>query len=161
MLDTNIKTQLKAYLEKLQTPIELVASLDDSAAAQEMRGLMQDIAELSDKVSLREDGDASRRPSFAIGRPGEAARISFAGLPMGHEFTSLILALLQTGGHPPKVDSEVIEQIKALPGNFRFETYISLSCHNCPDVVQALNLMAVLNPGVSHVMIDGALFRCV
>ncbi|MER2504798.1 MAG: alkyl hydroperoxide reductase subunit F [Azonexus sp.] len=159
MLDENIKTQLSAYLEKLQTAIELVASLDDSAAAQEMRGLLTDIAELSDKVSLREDGDAARRPSFAIGRPGEAARISFAGLPMGHEFTSLILALLQTGGHPPKVDADVIEQIKALPGNFRFETYISLSCHNCPDVVQALNLMAVLNPGVSHVMIDGALFQ--
>jgi len=159
MLDANIKTQLKAYLEKLQTPIELVASLDDSAAAQEMRGLLVDIAELSPKVSLRENGDATRRPSFAIGRPGEAARISFAGLPMGHEFTSLILALLQTGGHPPKVDAAVIEQIKALPGEFRFETYISLSCHNCPDVVQALNLMAVLNPGVSHTMIDGGLFQ--
>ncbi|QLQ26352.1 MAG: alkyl hydroperoxide reductase subunit F [Dechloromonas sp.] len=159
MLDANIKTQLKAYLEKLRTPIELVASLDDSAAAQEMRGLLADIAGLSDKVGLREDGDAARRPSFAIGRPGEAARISFAGLPMGHEFTSLILAMLQTGGHPPKVDAEVIEAIRALPGEFRFETYISLSCHNCPDVVQALNLMAVLNPGVSHVMIDGALFQ--
>ena len=159
MLDANIKSQLKAYLEKLQTPIELVASLDESAAAQEMRGLLTDISELSTKVSLREDGDAARRPSFAIGRPGETARISFAGLPMGHEFTSLILALLQTGGHPPKVEADVIEQIKALPGNFRFETYISLSCHNCPDVVQAMNLMAVLNPGVSHVMIDGALFQ--
>ncbi|MGB4854591.1 MAG: alkyl hydroperoxide reductase subunit F, partial [Candidatus Dechloromonas phosphoritropha] len=150
MLDANIKTQLKAYLEKLQTPIELVASLDDSPAAREMHGLLTDIAGLSDKVSLRDNGDSARRPSFAIGRPGEAASIAFAGLPMGHEFTSLILALLQTGGHPPKVDAEVIEQIKALPGNFRFETYISLSCHNCPDVVQALNLMAVLNPGVSH-----------
>ena len=159
MLDANIKTQLKAYLEKLRTPIELVASLDDSAAAQEIRGLLSDIAGLSDKVGVREDGVAARRPSFAVGRPGEAARISFAGLPMGHEFTSLILALLQTGGHPPKVDAAVIEQIKALPGEFRFETYISLSCHNCPDVVQALNLMAVLNPGVSHTMIDGGLFQ--
>jgi alkyl hydroperoxide reductase subunit F len=159
MLDANIKTQLKAYLEKLQKPIELVASLNDSAAAQEMRGMLMDIAELSDKVSLREDGDSALRPSFAIGRPGEAARISFAGLPMGHEFTSLILALLQTGGHPPKVDAEVIEQIKALPGDFEFQTFISLSCHNCPDVVQALNLMAVLNPGIRHTMIDGALFQ--
>jgi len=159
MLDANIKTQLKAYLEKLQTPIELVASLDDSASAQEMHGLLEEIAELSAKVSLRENGDAALRPSFAIGRPGEAARISFAGIPMGHEFTSLILALLQTGGHPPKVDAEVIEQIKALSGTFDFQTFISLSCHNCPDVVQALNLMAVLNPGVSHTMIDGALFQ--
>ena len=112
MLDANIKTQLKAYLEKLQQPIELIASLDDSAPAQEMLGLLKDIAELSDKVSLREDGDAALRPSFAIGRPGEVARVSFAGLPMGHEFTSLILALLQTGGHPPKVDAAVIEAIK-------------------------------------------------
>ena len=158
MLDAAIKAQLTAYLEKLQRPIELVASLDDSAKAQEMRGLLVDIAGLSAKVTLRENGVATLRPSFAIGVPGEAARIHFAGLPMGHEFTSLVLALLQTGGHPPKVDAAVIGQIKALPGTFRFETFISLSCHNCPDVVQALNLMAVLNPGVESVMIDGALF---
>ncbi len=159
MLDSNIKTQLKAYLEKLQRPIELVASLDATPAAEEMRGLLADIAELSDKVSLRDDGNAALRPSFAVGLPGETPRITFAGIPMGHEFTSLVLALLQTGGHPPKVDAAVIEQIKALPGNFRFETFISLSCHNCPDVVQALNLMAVLNPGVTSTMIDGALFQ--
>jgi len=159
MLDTNIKAQLKAYLEKLQHSIELVASFDDSAAAQEMRDLLVDIAELSDKVSLREDGNAALRPSFAIGLPGETPRITFAGIPMGHEFTSLVLALLQTGGHPPRVDAAAIEQIKALPGNFRFETFISLTCHNCPDVVQALNLMAVLNPGVTSTMIDGALFQ--
>ena len=159
MLDANIKAQLTAYLEKLQQPIELVASLDDSAKAQEMHGLLQDIAGLSAKVSLREDGTAELRPSFAIGRPGEVARITFAGIPMGHEFTSLVLALLQTGGHPPKVDASVIEAIKALPGNFKFETFISLSCHNCPDVVQALNLMAVLNPGISSTMIDGAMFQ--
>jgi len=159
MLDANIKAQLKAYLEKLQRPIEIVASLDDSNKAQEMRAMLVDIAELSPQVSLREDGQAVLRPSFAIGQPGEAPRIHFAGIPMGHEFTSLILALLQTGGHPPKVDAAVIEQIKALPGSFHFETFISLSCHNCPDVVQALNLMAVLNPGVTSTMIDGAMFQ--
>ena len=159
MLDTAIKTQLKAYLEKLQQPIELVASLDDSAKGQEMYGLLKDIAELSPKVGLRENGAAALRPSFAIGRPGETPRVSFAGLPMGHEFTSLVLALLQVGGHPPKVDQAVIDQVKALPGSFRFETFISLSCHNCPDVVQALNLMAALNPGISSVMIDGAMFQ--
>jgi alkyl hydroperoxide reductase subunit F len=159
MLDSNIKAQLAAYLEKLQRPIELVASLDDSAKAQEMRGLLLDIAELSPKVSLRENGTAALRPSFAIGLPGETPRITFAGIPMGHEFTSLVLALLQTGGHPPKVEQAVIDQIKALPGTFNFETYISLTCHNCPDVVQALNLMAVLNPGVTSTMIDGAMFQ--
>jgi alkyl hydroperoxide reductase subunit F len=159
MLDAAIKTQLKAYLEKLQQPIELVASFDDSAKAQEMRALLLDITALSPKVSLRENGNAALKPSFAIGRPGEEARIRFAGIPMGHEFTSLVLALLQSGGHPPKVDAGLVEQIRALPGKFHFETFISLSCHNCPDVVQALNLMAVLNPGVSSVMIDGAMFQ--
>ncbi|WP_374264821.1 alkyl hydroperoxide reductase subunit F [Zoogloea sp.] len=159
MLDANIKPQLKAYLEKLQRPIELVASMDDSAKAADIRALILDIAELSDKVTVREDGAAPQRPSFAVGVPGEAPRIHFAGVPMGHEFTSLVLALLQTGGHPPKVDAAVIEQIKALPGKFEFETFISLSCHNCPDVVQALNLMAVLNPNVTSTMIDGALFQ--
>ncbi|MFA5242898.1 MAG: alkyl hydroperoxide reductase subunit F [Sulfuricella sp.] len=159
MLDATVKTQLAAYLEKLQHPIELVATLDDSDAALQMRELLADIAALSHLVSLREDGHDARKPSFTVGRSGEAARIRFAGIPMGHEFTSLVLALLQSGGHPPKVEPALIEQIKAIPGSFRFETFISLSCHNCPDVVQALNLMAVLNPGFESVMIDGALFQ--
>ena len=159
MLDANIKTQLKAYLERLQRPIELVASLDDSDKSQEMHGLLRDIESLSGKVAVRTDGSAELRPSFSVGRPGETARISFAGIPMGHEFTSLVLALLQTGGHPPKVEEAVIEQIRALDAEIHFETYISLSCHNCPEVVQALNLMAVLNPKISHTMIDGALFQ--
>ena len=159
MLDANIKTQLKAYLERLQRPIELVASLDDSDKSQEMHGLLRDIESLSGKVAVRTDGSAELRPSFSVGRPGETARISFAGIPMGHEFTSLVLALLQTGGHPPKVEEAVIEQIRALDAEIHFETYISLSCHNCPEVVQALNLMAVLNPKISHTMIDGAIFQ--
>ena len=159
MLDTTIQAQLKAYLERLQRPVELVASLDDSDKAREMRSLLDDIAALSDKVSIRNDGQHRLRPSFGIAEAGHAPRIHFAGLPMGHEFTSLVLALLQTGGHPPKVEQTVIDQIKALPGPFDFETFISLSCHNCPDVVQALNLMAVLNPNITSTMIDGALFQ--
>ena len=159
MLDTAIKQQLQAYLGRLQQPIEIVATLDASDKAQEMGELINDIAALSDKVSVRTDGNARLVPSFAIARPGEAARIEFAGIPMGHEFTSLVLALLQTGGHPPKVEPEVIDQIKALDGEYKFETFISLSCHNCPDVVQALNLIAVLNPRATSVMIDGAMFQ--
>ena len=159
MLDTNIKAQLKEYLKKLVKPIELVASLDDSQKSAEMRGLLTDIAELSDKVSMREDGAAARKPSFGIAPAGEQPRVHFAGLPMGHEFTSLILALLQSGGHPPKLEADVIEQIKGLKGSFKFETFISLSCHNCPDVVQALNTMAVLNPTFEHVMNDGGMFQ--
>ncbi|MDR2030879.1 MAG: alkyl hydroperoxide reductase subunit F [Azoarcus sp.] len=159
MLDDNIKSQLQAYLGKITRPIELIASLDGSEKSRELRELLQEIAPLSDKVSVREDGQSARRPSFGVAPAGDAPRIHFAGLPLGHEFTSLILALLQTGGHPPKAEPDTIEQIRALEGEFHFETYISLSCHNCPDVVQALNLMAVLNPGVSHAMIDGALFQ--
>ena len=159
MLDANIATQLSAYLEKLQRPIELVASLDGSDASRRMRELLADIAALSPKVGVREDGQSERRPSFSVGRPGQAPRIHFAGLPMGHEFSSLVIALLQAGGHPPKADEALIAQIRGIAGRFRFETFISLSCHNCPDVVQALNLMAVLNPNVEATMVDGALFQ--
>jgi alkyl hydroperoxide reductase subunit F len=160
MLDANLSAQLKAYLERVRQPFELVATLDDSAAASEMRALLEQITGLCDRITLRTDGQASRRPSFALKRPEDAAaRIEFAAIPMGHEFTSLVLALLQVGGHPPKVEAELIEQIRAIEGDFAFETYMSLSCHNCPDVVQALNLMAVLNPRIRHTTIDGALFQ--
>ena len=159
MLDAAMKAQLKAYLEKLQRPIELVASIGEDAKSQEMLGLLEDIDSLSDKVSLRKDGAAEYRPSFTVGAAGETARITFAGIPMGHEFTSLVLALLQSGGHPPKVDAATIEQIKALDSKLHFEIFVSLSCHNCPDVVQAMNLMAVLNPNITSVMLDGALFQ--
>lgn len=159
MLDINIQNQLKAYFDKLKQPIELVASLDASPKAQEMRELLHEIAALSPKISLNEDGTDARRPSFSVGRPGETARVRFAGIPMGHEFTSLVLALLQAGGHPPKASEETLEQIRGIEGEYHFETYISLSCHNCPDVVQALNLMALYNPGITHTMIDGALFQ--
>ncbi|WP_192839607.1 alkyl hydroperoxide reductase subunit F, partial [Stutzerimonas stutzeri] len=155
----NLKTQLKAYLEKVTQPFEIVASLDDGEKSRELLSLLQDIAGLSDKITLKTDGDDARKPSFSLNRIGGNISLRFAGIPMGHEFTSLVLALLQVGGHPSKTAPEVIEQIKALDGDYRFETYFSLSCQNCPDVVQALNLMAVLNPNVKHVAIDGALFQ--
>jgi alkyl hydroperoxide reductase subunit F len=163
MLDTNLREQLQAYLQRVTQPVEIVVSLDDSDASREMQELLQEIVSLSPLLSLEErKGDATqgvRTPSFTVGRKGSPATIRFAGIPMGHEFTSLVLALLQTGGYPPKVDESVIEQIKALDGEYRFETFVSLTCHNCPDVVQALNVMAVLNPRVSSTMIDGALFQ--
>ncbi|MCB1917897.1 MAG: alkyl hydroperoxide reductase subunit F [Rhodocyclaceae bacterium] len=160
MLDTALKNQLKAYLEKLSRPISLVASLDAGAKSAEMLALLTEIADLSDKISLdvRRD-DAERKPSFSVSGEGQGMGVRFAGIPLGHEFTSLVLALLQAGGHPPKVEPETIEQIRAIEGSFEFETFISLSCQNCPDVVQALNLMAVLNPNVRHTMIDGALYQ--
>src|SRR3989338_7382063 len=159
MLDANLQTQLKAYLEKVTLPFEIVASLDDSAKSQELLELLQSIVGLTDKITLKTDGSDARRPSFSLNRPGANIGLTFAGIPMGHEFTSLVLALLQVGGHPSKLDAETIEQIKSIEGSFEFETYYSLSCQNCPDVVQALNLMAVLNPNIRNVSIDGALFQ--
>ena len=160
MLDDTLKTQLKAYLERLQRPVELVATLDDSATSAELRELLQDIRAQSDKITVVEDNTLDvRKPSFLITNPGTDSGVRFAGVPLGHEFTSLVLALLQVGGHPSKEAAELLEQIKGLEGNFHFETYYSLSCHNCPDVVQALNLMSVLNPGITHTAIDGGVFQ--
>lgn len=160
MLDDNLKTQLKAYLERLTRPVELVASLDDGEASRELQALLQDIKGLSDKVSVIERrDDAERKPSFLITNPGLDTGVRFAGVPLGHEFTSLVLALLQVGGHPSKEAADLLEQIRNLNGDFNFETYYSLSCHNCPDVVQALNLMAVLNPRIRHTAIDGGVFQ--
>jgi alkyl hydroperoxide reductase subunit F len=159
MLDANLKTQLKAYLEKVTQPFEIVASLDDGAKSQEMLALLQEIVSLSNQITLKTDGSDSRTPSFSLNRPNGNISLRFAGIPMGHEFTSLVLALLQVGGHPPKLEADLIDQIKGLQGEFNFETYFSQSCQNCPDVVQALNLMAVLTPNVRHIAIDGALFQ--
>ncbi|MFM2290097.1 MAG: hypothetical protein RL684_3240 [Pseudomonadota bacterium] len=160
MLDDALKTQLKAYLERLKQPIQLVAALDDGDTSREMRELLQDIAAQSDKITLVERSEEGvRRPSFAIARADGSVHLRFAGLPLGHEFTSLVLALLQVGGHPSKEAPELLEQVRNLDGDHRFETYFSQSCQSCPDVVQALNLMAVLNPRIQHVAIDGAAFQ--
>ncbi|MEG2961326.1 MAG: FAD-dependent oxidoreductase, partial [Janthinobacterium sp.] len=159
MLDATLKTQLKSYLEKVVYPLELVASLDDSAKAREMKELLQEIVLLSDKITLVERLDAGVRvPSFSINRTGSDIGVRFAGVPLGHEFTSLVLALLQVGGHTIKFDDAVIEQIRNLDGDYEFETFISLSCHNCPEVVQALNAMSVINPRIKVTTIDGGVF---
>ncbi|MGL6018132.1 MAG: alkyl hydroperoxide reductase subunit F [Gibbsiella quercinecans] len=160
MLDTTMKTQLKAYLERLTKPVELIAALDDSAKSSEIRELLADIAGLSEKVSFVEKNDQSvRKPSFLVTNPGSEHGPRFAGSPLGHEFTSLVLALLQVGGHPSKEAETLLEQIRQLDGEFHFETYYSLTCHNCPDVVQALNLMAILNPRITHTAIDGGAYQ--
>ncbi len=159
MLDTNIKSQLKVYFEKIVSPIVLVASLDNGDSSVQMLELLNEVAEQSDKITVKTDGNAEHVPSFTVGKTDSKARITFAGLPMGHEMTSFILAILQASGYPPKVEQEVLDRIGKLDGKLHFQTFISLSCHNCPDVVQALNLMAALNPNIEHEMIDGALFQ--
>lgn len=158
MLDTAIKQQLSAYLEKVQFPISLVASLDESESAAELKSLLEDIASLSDKVTYVEE-EYARAPSFAIRRDGSDVQVRFSAIPLGHEFTSLVLGLLHVGGHPPKVDEALAAQVRALEGDYKFETFMSLHCQSCPDTVQALNTMSTLNPRIRHEAIDGALFQ--
>ena len=158
MLNESIKTQLQAHLQRLTLPIELVASLDDSQGAADLRELLRTLAAMSALITVREDGQDERQPSFSIARQGSAARLRFAAVPLGHEFTSLVLALLWAGGHPPRVEPQVLEQVRQLSGEHHFEVFMSLSCHNCPDVVQALSLMALVNPQVHTTVIDGALY---
>ncbi len=160
MLDDTLKFQLGAYLERVTLPIEIVASLGDDDNSIQMRDLLETIQALrSDKISVAYDGQDVRKPSFSLKRAGTDTSLRFAGLPLGHEFTSLVLALLWTGGHPPKVEQDVIDQIKALDGAFEFEVYMSLTCHNCPDVVQALSLMAIQNPRIKTTVIEGGAFQ--
>ena len=160
MLDQDLKETLKGYLERLTRPLEIVANTDGSDASKEMMALLADITDVCSQITVRETSDAAlRAPSFAIGSPGHDIKLRFAGIPLGHEFTSLVLALLQAGGYPPKVSDDVIAGIKSLPGPLKFESYFSLSCQNCPDVVQALNLMAVLNPNIEHTAIEGSAFQ--
>jgi NADH-dependent peroxiredoxin subunit F len=161
MLDPQLKTQLAAYLQRIAQPVQITAWLDETPAARDLQALLRDIAEASPLVRVTESREAgpNRTPSFAINRPGENHGPRFAGLPLGHEFTSLVLALLQVGGYPPKVEPALLEQIRALDQDLDFEVYVSLTCHNCPDVVQALNLMAVQNPRIRATMIEGGLFQ--
>jgi alkyl hydroperoxide reductase subunit F len=160
MLEQDLKHQLAGYLQRVQQPFEIVASLDDSDTSKQMLDLLQTIAGLrADKITLRTDGNDARKPSFSLQRAGTDMHLRFAGLPLGHEFTSLVLALLWTGGHPPKVEAETLDAIKALDGDYDFEMYMSLTCHNCPDVVQALSLMAILNPRVKTTVIEGGAFQ--
>lgn len=158
-LDAEIKAQLAQYLQLLEGDLLLQASAGADAASAEMLDLVNEIASMSPRIKVEKTALA-RTPSFSVNRAGaEDSGIVFAGVPLGHEFTSLVLALLQVSGRAPKVEDALIQQIKAIKGEYHFETYVSLTCHNCPDVVQALNVMSVLNPGITHTMIDGGVFK--
>ncbi|MDT2044787.1 alkyl hydroperoxide reductase subunit F [Priestia flexa] len=158
LLDANIKAQLDQYLQLLESDIVLKVSAGEDKVSRDMLSLVDELATMSSRIKV-EKAELERTPSFSVNRIGEDTGVTFAGVPLGHEFTSLVLALLQVSGRAPKVDQKVIDQIKNIKGEYKFESYISLSCHNCPDVVQALNLMSILNDGISHTMIDGAAYK--
>ncbi|MED0873336.1 alkyl hydroperoxide reductase subunit F [Bacillus mobilis] len=158
ILDADIKTQLSQYLQLMENDILLKVSAGDDDVSKDMLALVDELATMSSKITV-EKVELERTPSFSVNRPSEDTGVVFAGIPLGHEFTSLVLALLQVSGRAPKVEQKLIDQIKNIQGEYHFESYISLSCHNCPDVVQALNVMSVLNSGITHTMIDGAAFK--
>jgi len=158
LLDAEIKAQLAQYLQMMEGDVLLKVSAGSDDVSRDMLALVDELAAMSSRIKV-EHAELERTPSFSVNRIGEDTGVTFAGIPLGHEFTSLVLALLQVSGRAPKVDKKVIDQIRAITDEYRFETYVSLSCHNCPDVVQALNVMSIFNPGISHVMIDGAAFK--
>ncbi|SHN27212.1 alkyl hydroperoxide reductase subunit F [Gracilibacillus kekensis] len=158
MLEQEIKSQLQEYLKLLEDDIVIKASVGSDDVSKEVDELVNEIASMSDKISI-EQGSFDRTPSFSINRKGEDTGVIFAGVPLGHEFTSLVLALLQVSGRAPKVEEATIEQIKKLEGPLHFETYVSLSCQKCPDVVQALNIMSVVHPDITHTMVEGSAFK--
>lgn len=158
LLDADIKAQLAQYLQMMEGDILIKVSAGSDKVSSDMLALVDELSNMSSHIKV-ERTELQRTPSFSVNRPGEDTGITFAGIPLGHEFTSLVLALLQVSGRAPKVDQKVIDQVKKIEGEYRFETYVSLSCHNCPDVVQALNVMSVLNPNISHTMIDGAAYK--
>ncbi|CAF1886210.1 NADH dehydrogenase [Bacillus subtilis] len=158
VLEANIKAQLNQYMQLIENDIVLKVSAGEDDTSKDMLALVDELASMSSKISV-EKAELNRTPSFSVNRVGEDTGVTFAGIPLGHEFTSLVLALLQVSGRPPKVDQKVIDQVKKISGEYHFESYISLTCHNCPDVVQALNMMSVLNPNITHTMIDGAAYK--
>lgn len=158
MLDNEIRSQLAQYLELMEGDVLLKVSAGSDTVSHDMLALVEELASMSSHITV-EKTQLERTPSFSVNRAGEETGVTFAGIPLGHEFTSLVLALLQTSGRAPKVEQNIIDQIKSIRGEYKFESFVSLSCHNCPDVVQALNLLSILNPGISHTMIDGAAYK--
>lgn len=158
ILDGEIRGQLEQYLQLMENEVLIKVSLGNDDISKDMADLMKELSSMSQKIKIEETA-LDRTPSFALGRPGEDTGIVFAGIPLGHEFTSFVLALLQVSGRAPKIDSQLAERIKSIKGEYHFETYVSLTCHNCPEVVQSLNIMSVLNPNISHTMIEGGAYQ--
>lgn len=158
LLDANIKAQLNQLLALLEGDLTIQLSVGEDKTSTDMRELVTELATMSSRITV-EETTLARTPSFSINKVGSESGVVFAGLPLGHEFNSLVLALLQVSGRAPKVDEATAKRIQAITKPVHFETYVSLTCHNCPDVVQALNIMSVLNPNISHTMVEGGAYQ--
>ncbi|GAF61635.1 alkyl hydroperoxide reductase protein F [Psychrobacter sp. JCM 18903] len=166
MIDKSLLDAIKSYSEKMTRPITFVLGSGEHSKRAELIDFLTKIAGTTDKINFDATATDDSLPSpisFKVVShvDGELTDtgIVFSGIPGGHEFTSLILAILQAGGHTLKLDESIQKLIKRFNKPLQFQTYVSLSCHSCPEVVQALNQFALLNDGISNEMIDGALFQ--
>ena len=158
MLDKETKQNLAQYLDLMEAPVVFSVSTDDTANSQQLFEFVNEVADMTDKITV-EQKTLPRTPSFEINSLQKTSGITFAGIPLGHEFASFLLALLQVSGRPPKIADTLIQSILEINQPLHFESYVSLTCHNCPDVVQALNILAVLNPLITHTMIEGGMYQ--
>lgn len=170
LLNASLTAQLSELLKKIVSKIEIVSYVDNSETSQKVRALLEEVSQQSNKISIvevnnNETNNSKRKPSFELRRKldnsvnGESTvSVSFAGLPLGHEFSSLVLALLQVSGYAPKISDEQREAILKL-GPHNVTTYMSVTCLNCPEVVQSLNTISIINPKIQHTVVEGSAFR--
>lgn len=161
MLSKDILQALQGYAANMQRPVTFVLQTGAHSKRDELAQFLAEIASVSDKITLEErDLPGLRSPlSFALLAGGEDTGIRFSGIPSGHEFNSLVLAMLQASGTPIKLDDSLQQMVGRISEALHFEVFVSLSCHNCPEVVQALNQFALLNSNIRTEMVDGGLFQ--
>ncbi len=160
MLSNDILNALKTYTENMTNKVTLVLQTGEHVKRPELKDFLTQICSVSENLNLIERDESLRSPiTFYLEIEGENNGIHFSGIPSGHEFNSLILAILQSSGTEVKLDSTLTKMVKKIKDKLHFEVFISLSCHNCPDVVQSLNQFALLNDNISAEMIDGGLFK--
>ncbi|MDO5652089.1 MAG: alkyl hydroperoxide reductase subunit F [Moraxella sp.] len=160
MIDQSLLDAIKSYSANMTRPIQMVIGQGEHAKRGELVDFLTQVASTSEKIGF--DGsvvDTDLSPmSFKITTDNHDTGIVFSGIPGGHEFTSLILAILHAGGHTLKLDDGIQDLVKRIGQPLKFQTFVSLSCHNCPDVVQALNQFAILNSNIENEMVDGGVF---
>ena len=160
MLSNDILNAVKTYTEKMTNKVLLILQAGEHEKRAEIKDFLTQLCSVSENLILVERNEGLRSPiTFYLEVAGKNNGIYFSGIPSGHEFNSLILALLQSSGTELKLDNSLTSMVKNIKDKLHFEVFISLNCHNCPDVVQSLNQFALLNENISTEMIDGALFQ--
>ena len=169
LLDENIVEQLKAYFDKIETPIEIIAFLNESNKSKELKGFLEEVDAITSKVNvvkkvfgeddiLEKKLEITRPISFTLTKSGEKTGINFFGIPGGHEFNSFILAILGLSGLGKKLEGEQLEKVQAINKSLNIETFVSLSCTKCPEVIQGLNIISMANNNITSSFVDGGIY---